>query len=149
VRSTRAASPSSLSKALAAFELMGEVAKKQILWVRSGLMLSYFDARQTDKANALVASTLEYADSLLQEDDPNLALTLQLAAMVRSYSDRVSALHLIERSIRILEGLHGPASSALVDSLRTYEHILRVAKDRKTAKLVEARIRRITQPAAK
>lgn len=131
-------------QALSAFESRPEVAQKQILWVRSGLMLSYSDAGQPAKADALVESTLHHADSTLQPNDPDLAVILHHAAMVRSAaSDHTSARRLIERSIHILEGVYGSVSPALAEPLRTYEHILRVGKDRKTAKIVGARVRQM------
>src|SRR5207248_10762139 len=52
-------------KALAVFELRPRVAQQQILWVWSGLMLSYSEAGQSAQARTFVARTLQCAESLL------------------------------------------------------------------------------------
>ena len=124
--------------------------QQQILWVWSGLMLSYSEAGQSAQARTFVARTLQCAESLLPQNDPNLALILRRAALVRSAEhEHASARSLIERSLSILETLYGAESVVLVESLHTYALILRAAKDGKTAKVVSMRIRQITRISAK
>jgi len=137
-------------KALAIFESRPRVAQQQILLAWSGLMLSYSEAGQTTEARAFVVRTLQCAETLLPHNDPNFAVILRRAALVRSAEhDHAPARRLIERSLSILETLYGAESVALLESLRTYEHILRAAKEDKTAKLVSTRIRQITKTSAK
>jgi tetratricopeptide (TPR) repeat protein len=131
-------------KAIAVFESVSTTDDWQVLWARSGLMVSCAATGRYIEAESLSKWTLETADRLLPETDPRFSTVLHRLAEVKlSRHDLAGARLLLERALPILESAYGATSPRIVAPMQTYARALRAAKDGRTAKQVEARIRKL------
>jgi hypothetical protein len=99
------------------------------------------------EAESLSRATLQAANRLLPEMDPRFSTVLHRLALVKlSQHDLPGARLLLERALQILECADGATSPRIIPPLQTYAHVLRASKDRRTAKQVEARIKKMLIP---
>ncbi len=132
-------------KAIAAFESPARPYNRQLLWARSGLMVSCASSGRTNEAESLSKAVIASAERLSPKNDPMLSTVLHRLALVRlSQQDLVGAEALLKRTVSILEASHGSESSRIIPALQTLAHVLRASKDRRTAKQVESRIKKLT-----
>ena len=135
-------------KAIAVFESLPEVANRQMLWVRSGLMVSCAYSGRAAEAESLAGSALKIAEQTYTANDSSFAAVLHHVALVRlSQGDLASARQLCERALVILETTFGAESLRIIAPLQTYARIVRSAKDKHAANRIDARVRMLMRAA--
>jgi tetratricopeptide (TPR) repeat protein len=130
--------------AAAAFASAPEAASRQVLLAQAGLMLAYARSGRARQAEALLVETLAAAQEKLEANDPDLAVVLHHASLVRmEQGDHAAARLLCERALTVIEASYGVGAPNLLEPLETYAWILRSAKDKRAAKRVEVRLREL------
>ena len=118
-------------QAFAALEAISEVAGRQMLWARSGLVVSC--------APSARGQTLNIADRRFMKNDPMLGNILRHVAIVRlRQREFASARKLCERALVIPETAFGAQMPCVIAPLQTYAGIVRSARGKRTAKRINA-----------
>jgi tetratricopeptide (TPR) repeat protein len=129
-----------LQKSLVGLEQNPIRAKDEIPLTQALLAVSYAAEGQRQEANIWLGRALARAQQELSQDDPALALVLERGATAKFYlKDYDSGSELFDRAIAVLEAAYGPGSEPVLDALDRYSALVRAAKDKNRARILEAR----------
>jgi tetratricopeptide (TPR) repeat protein len=129
-----------LLKSLAGLEQTPIKAKDQVPLTQALVAGSYAAEGRRRPAEIWLERALRNAQQELSPEDPSLPVVLERAAAARfCLKDTDAGAELFDRSVALLESQHDSRSQPVLDALERYAALLRLAKDKRRVKVIEAR----------